>query len=264
MKRCENIAEALEENFLFEVSFLVPYVPIMELLESDVIVNKTQIPDETHNIVVKARFSEADVDRRVKETIEIFQKENLPFSWWVGPFDTPKNLRKVLQNHGLQFSQNDYGMFFDLKPLPQGQTQKLVCKHVKNLEDMKIFDSVHVKSGGNPDFFDCLYRHMPSEAFAEKTPYQFYTGYVEGKPVTTGALVFHGGVAGIYYIMTVPAERRKGYATEMMFFLLREAKKRNFTYSTLLASETGKKVYEKIGFQECCLFQEFSLPRKAL
>ncbi|MFW9875877.1 MAG: GNAT family N-acetyltransferase [Candidatus Thorarchaeota archaeon] len=125
-------------------------------------------------------------------------------------------------------------------------------------------DDVHVKSHGNPDAFDIIFKNIPENIYQGKSPFRMYIGSYNGKIVTTGVLVFHADVAGIYYIVTDPKERRKGYATDMMNYLLNEAKKENYEIAVLQASEMGKEVYKKIGFEECCVFQEFVLKNSSI
>lgn len=68
--------------------------------------------------------------------------------------------------------------------------------------------------------------------------------------VATGLLFKTGNVAGIHQI-GVPSEYRgKGYATQMMRFLIRCADSWKADYAVLQASTAGKPVYQKLGFVE--------------
>lgn len=68
--------------------------------------------------------------------------------------------------------------------------------------------------------------------------------------VGSGILHITDQVAGIHAIGVPPAHRRKGYAEQIMFHLLGRAFERGCTMSTLQASDLGKGLYLKLGYQE--------------
>ncbi len=59
-----------------------------------------------------------------------------------------------------------------------------------------------------------------------------------------------GKTGMILNVLTYPQYRKKGYATQAMNFLIDEAKKQNCSYIELSASDLGKSLYKRIGFQE--------------
>ncbi len=70
----------------------------------------------------------------------------------------------------------------------------------------------------------------------------------DSQPVATGLLFKTHDVVGIHQI-GVPADHRgKGYAIQMMRFLIQCAKKWQADYVVLQASEAGRLVYQKLGF----------------
>jgi GNAT superfamily N-acetyltransferase len=255
----QHIIDSIIKNFLFQIIYFASYVPEMKILNIDNTIKCTNIKDDTFNMVIDTHFTSEKANQKIKETIKVFQDKALPFSWWVGPSDTPSNLKELLISNGFSPKENDYGMYLDLKNFNPKPTNKLIIKQVESTGSLKEFDQVHVQSFGNPKAFDLIFSKIPSSAYAGKAPYRFFTGYVNNKAVTTGALVFNSDVVGVYFIVTLPEERRKGYATEMMNSLLSIAQKEKQPLAILQASADGKKVYEKMGFQECCIFQEFIL-----
>lgn len=54
----------------------------------------------------------------------------------------------------------------------------------------------------------------------------------------------------ILNVLTYPDYRKMGYATNTMNLLIEEAKKQNASYIELSASDLGKSLYKKLGFQE--------------
>jgi ribosomal protein S18 acetylase RimI-like enzyme len=70
-------------------------------------------------------------------------------------------------------------------------------------------------------------------------------------PVGTSVLYFHQpSIAGIHSVGVIPEKRRKGFAEEIMKQLLRMASGSGAQYATLQASDLGKGLYLKLGFQE--------------
>ena len=232
----------------------------MHIIKNDCIIKCTEIQSDTFNLVVDAHFTRENAHEKIDQTVAIFQNKKLPFSWWVGPGDSPDNLKDILCSHGFVYTETEHGMFLNLNNYSPQKTNKLKIIQASNIEELKEFDYVHVHSFGNDSAFDVIFSHLPPSVYCGHSNYRFYTGYVDGRAVVTGALVFHAHVVGIYFIATIPSERRKGYATEMMHHLLSISKNEEHQMAVLLASEAGKPVYNKLGFVECCTFQEFQGP----
>ncbi len=70
----------------------------------------------------------------------------------------------------------------------------------------------------------------------------------DSQPVATGLLFKTGDVAGIHQIGVPAAHQGRGYATQMMRFLIQCAEKWQADYVVLQASEAGRLVYQKLGF----------------
>ena len=78
---------------------------------------------------------------------------------------------------------------------------------------------------------------------------QIFLGYNEdSQPVATGLLFKTADVVGIHQIGVPFDHQGKGYATQMMRFLIQRAEKWQASYVVLQASEAGRPVYQKLGF----------------
>lgn len=75
-----------------------------------------------------------------------------------------------------------------------------------------------------------------------------WVGYENDVPVASSQLVVHGNVAGLYYVATVKAAQRKGYADAITRAAMREGFARGCDLVCLQASPAGRPVYERIGF----------------
>lgn len=99
--------------------------------------------------------------------------------------------------------------------------------------------------------------------YAKHLNHDFFAAFMEdenGNIASTAFLVIFekpanlswptGKTAMFLNVLTYPEHRKKGYATSIMKFLIEEAKKQGVSYIELSASELGKSVYKKLGFQE--------------
>lgn len=78
----------------------------------------------------------------------------------------------------------------------------------------------------------------------------FYLASYQGKPVGTAILFYTQNIAGIHGMGIIPEMRRRGFAGEIMKFLLNRAVETGRDYATLQASDMGKGLYLKLGFKE--------------
>jgi ribosomal protein S18 acetylase RimI-like enzyme len=86
-----------------------------------------------------------------------------------------------------------------------------------------------------------------------------YVAYLDENPVATSMLFLSSGVAGLYLVSTLPDYRRRGIGTIMALTPLHVAKNLGYRVGVLEATETGKPVYQKIGFTELFNFNYYAL-----
>lgn len=256
----DEILKAMEVNMHLQMTYFAKYVPTMEIVfEPDVTVVLSQIPDDTFNYVLSARFTEKNAKERIQHVRSLYDKTNLPFSWWVGESDTPSPLGDILVSQGFTFKEKNVGMYLDLDRFHRSQSPSaLNFKRVESREQLKDFADVIVTVGEMPQIFDLLYSYLPPVIYCGRSPLEMYIGYLGNVPVVTGMLVTHANVAGIYYVMTMPQQRKKGFGSAMMEQLLQRAKAKGYFIATLQASHEGLSLYERLGFKSCCQFLEYA------
>lgn len=255
-----EILQAMEANMHLHMTYFAKYLPTLELVfEPDVTVVRSEIPDDTFNYVLFAKFSENNVRNRAAHVISLYRKRHLPFSWWIGEADTPPELVKALMKEGMTFKEENVGMYLECDSF-QAQTHisSLKFKRVLNLKELQDFCKIIVEIGGTPQAFDLIYSKLPQVLYAERAAFEMHIGYIDQLPVVTGVLVLDANVAGIYYVATIPSQRKKGYGTAMMEHLINRAKTEGYHIAVLQASHEGKALYERLGFKKCCLFKEYA------
>lgn len=83
-----------------------------------------------------------------------------------------------------------------------------------------------------------------------------FVGYADGQPVATSIAGRNGTTVGIYSVATVPEARGHGYGTAATWHLLRDADP-GWEVAVLQASEMGRPVYERMGFELVREFEEY-------
>jgi GNAT superfamily N-acetyltransferase len=261
MNNKEQIIKSMVRCWIFEKTNFFIGIPGQEvILEPDVIIKRSNIKSDTFNCVFYVNFSKETAEKRVRETIKIFKESDTPFTWWTCPCDTPENLPDILVKYGLKAKEKSLGMYLDLNYIKQEKFDNLSGLNIKRVltkEDLFNFDQVHVISGGDKTTYEKLFSKLSLSLYQEGASTELYVGYCAEKPVATGMLVLYAGVAGIFYLVTVPEERKKGYGTLMMRFLLSRAKNLGYSHAVLQASVMGVNLYKRLGFKECCAFQEY-------
>ncbi len=241
-----------------QMTYFAGKIPSMQLLdEPDVTVVRSHIPDDMFNYVLAAHFTPENTSARIDQVIWLFKKQCLPFSWWIGPSDTPVLLAEALLMHGLAFKEKDVGMSLDLGTFTPQAKSPLHFERVGSPKTMQDFGSIIQAVGGHPDAYECIYKHIPMTILDEAAPIEMHIAYLDSKPTVTGMLVLDGAIAGVYYVATLPHQRGKGYGTAMMEHLLKGAKKKGYVLAGLEASHEGLSLYKRLGFKEICTFNEY-------
>lgn len=256
-----EILKAMCSNFESHWSYFAGVVEGIKLLAfKDVKAVLASFPDDTFNCILSADLTPETVETRVEQLIALFKSLKYPVTWWVGPLDSPQSLGRLLTAHGFLLREKYVGMHLRVDQWQVSNTSDLLeIMKIESPDQLGDYFQLISHFEINPEAFDKLFKLLPQACYSGDAKYSFYVGYYAGAPVVSGALFFHADVAGIFYICTAPQERRKGYATMMIRYLLTQAKRRGFDNVVLQASSSGKSVYEALGFRPCCVYEEFVL-----
>jgi len=84
-----------------------------------------------------------------------------------------------------------------------------------------------------------------------------FLGLLDGQPVATSALILSDGVAGVYNVGTVEAQRKRGYGEALTWAAIAAGRAAGCATSILQASPLGRPVYERMGFTTPDYYRQF-------
>lgn len=255
----DKVVQALEANL---VSYFTNFgrTPLGELNESsNLLYFATGIGSLFHNGVFRARLQVEEVEGAIAKVIENFAAKQLPFCWWTSNSTQPAALGKYLEAQGLKYLSEFRGMAINLANLPSRSCPKDI--EIIAVEDRTALESwLRIGAIGFDIPVGLVEKLLPLE---ESLGFQCdrYTRFLalwQKTPVAISALYLDAGVAGIYFVATLPEARGKGFATQVVQTALEDAQKLGYRAAILQASAMGKNVYQRIGFQECCPIEIYS------
>nr|WP_294923297.1 GNAT family N-acetyltransferase [uncultured Flavobacterium sp.] len=131
------------------------------------------------------------------------------------------------------------------------QPNNLSFKRVLNTSDAKTWTNIY------PDAFGYI---ISNEILIQNNEnVQFYLFSFESQPVGTCMLFQTGNNIGIHGVGVIPQMRRKGFAEEIMKFVLNLAIDSNLEYALLQASAMGKDIYTRLGFEDLFVIRNYVL-----
>ena len=212
-----------------------------------------------HNCVVRADLPPERVDAEIAAALALMRERGVPGSWHVGPSMRPPNLGERLRRHGFVGSREP-GMAADLSALSGGVAGPpgLTVEPVRDQAGLSAWAGVLGLGFGEGEreasWVAEMYRRI---GLGDDVPWRHYLGRLDGEAVATASLFFAAGVAGVYFVSTAPAQRRRGIGAALTLAAAREAGRLGFRAAVLGASEMGRGVYERLGFRELCVVEVY-------
>ena len=105
------------------------------------------------------------------------------------------------------------------------------------------------------DMPEWLTRQILNTDFIAQQNVHLHLALVDGVPVSTSMLVNTPEVAGIYWVATGKAVRKKGYGELVTWHAVREALQHGYNSVILQASAMGESIYQRMGFETICRYQ---------
>ena len=244
------LAAAIEAN-LFEYFQYLGRSASVELYDNPNMTGFiTGIPHPFMNGVFRIQLTSGDA---IEEALTHFKSRKVPFMWWMGSAAQSADWGKHLEAHGLVYGEDFSGMAADLLALNEdlASPSGLTIEPVGDKETLEQWVNAALIGFGLPDNSE----NACFDLFAGlgfDMPLRNYVGLMDGKPVAASQLFLAAGVAGIYWVATVPEARRQGIGMALTLAPLREARAMGYRISILHPSKMGLGVYRRLGFEEYC------------
>lgn len=254
---------ALDTNLVTHSSWIARRLPGMEVVDEDglVLVDSGLVCD-TFNFVSRAHLTDANVRAGVDRALRWFRSRGRPFSWWVGPADTPPDLGHILEQEGLEAAESELAMAAPLAGLPRvAVPEGLEVMRALTPGQIGDFAVINAANWSPPDPNVVEFYARATGLLADPAcPLRLYVGYVHGRPVATSEVTLAGGVAGVYNVATLASWRRRGIASAVLRAALADAAAGGVDTAVLQAAPDGVGVYRRLGFVPFGHIQEYKPP----
>lgn len=212
-------------------------------------------PIDYHNAVVRLTTTAEQAAAAIIASRQQMQAQQVPGTWHVGPAMTPANIGALLMQQGFTYAGDEIGMAVDLAALPTAVPTPagFTVRPVQTAQDLQIWVETLGQGFGEglieAEWVGEMYRRIGLD---QADTWRHYVGYVQDQAVATATLFLAAGVAGIYFVMTVPATRRQGIGAAITLAALQAARQAGYSVGVLGSSAAGFPVYQRLGFQEYC------------
>lgn len=210
-------------------------------------------PIDYHNAVVVADLTTEAADAVIADSLQELRNHNVPGSWHVGPSMRPADLGERLLAAGFTYGGSEPGMAVRLDQLvePPSVLGGLRISRVETDDVLRVWAETLARGFGEGEkearWVASVYRRL---GLAD--PWRHYVGWLDGEPVATTTIYLAAGVAGVYFVMTVPEARRRGIGAAITRAALQNARSTGARYGVLGSSPAGRSVYASLGFRQYC------------
>lgn len=206
-------------------------------------------PIDYHNAVVAANLE--DSDAVIAESLVELKNHGVPGNWHVGPSMRPDDLGARLVAAGFTSAGSEPGMAVRIPELiAPSVVPGLEITRVEDDEALAVWEAALGRGFGEGErearWVASVYRKL-----GYGDPWRHYLGRIDGAAVATTTVFLGAGVAGVYFVMTVPEARRRGIGAAITYAALRDAGP-VAEYGVLGSSPAGRSVYTSLGFRELC------------
>lgn len=205
------------------------------------------------NRVVGAHFDEDEADERIGQVLAEFATRGAPAAWFLGPSSRPLDLPDRLLRHGLKHRGDWTGMAADLGTIALYEPAGVEVEEVRRPEGLcrwarAITQGFEMPAADAADFERVVAGLRDDPGCVRR----YYLAGRDGAPLAGSLLFAQDGIAGLYYVGTIPGARRQGLASAVTLRALGEARDLGCRVATLHAAPAGSQVYSRFGFRPYC------------
>ena len=186
-------------------------------------------------------------EKSVQDFIREMHALNIHFIWWITEKDTPSDLQAILTLQKPFKSSRSTGMFLQKNKFCRPRETPLQIRRVENAQHLSDWLDVNMRAwsiapAGKAPLFTVF------SDLLKDSRQRFFVAYENNTPVATSILHLEDSIGGIYWVAADPDFRNRGYASAVTARAAEEAFDSEASLVTLQASDMGKPVYEKLGF----------------
>ncbi len=253
--------DAADENLATHMSWVQARLPGAHVeVGPELVLSDSGLPCDSFNFVCRARLPPARVAAAVRHVREHFGGVRRPFSWWVGPADTPPALGDALLEAGFAAAESEVAMAAALDRLAAVELEPDGLRIVRATTPAQVADFARINAANwsPPDPWVLRFYELATPLLLRPdAPLRLYVGYLDGIAVATAELTVADGAVGLYNISTLESHRRRGYGTALTVRPLVDARAEGHRLAVLQASREGQGVYAKVGFGEVGRYTEY-------
>lgn len=251
----KNIQDLVDYNYIVSMGLLTSSAITGEFVNTfKYSFWNTGAPMSQFNVFfIKEKTSKPE--KLLQKAEEYFGGRGLPFrvSFREG---LEKDFLPSLEDKGYKEVQPSTVMTLMSLPETNPYDKDLTIRRVEDAKGLADFQKVAEQSYG---LGDGVGPFVITEAVLNLPDVELFVGYSEDQPASTSMLFKTGTAAGVYWVATLEAFRNRGFGRAITAQPLAAGKKRGCTFACLQASEMGKPVYEKMGFDHPYNYRCFAL-----
>jgi GNAT superfamily N-acetyltransferase len=213
----------------------------------------TNMPDHFMNLVVCTELPSEGIDTLIENALAHFKLLAINrLSWLIQEGVPTDEIKKQLEAHGLTFRESfATEMAADLRNLSEKPAvpNGLQITTVENEEMLRKWIHVASIGFGIPHDVENIWYEFFADAACDR-PFRTYLAFLNDEPVGTSQLFTSAGVAGIYNVTCLPEARGQGIGAAITLAPLLDARKMGYRVGILQASSMGRKVYQRLGFED--------------
>lgn len=197
---------------------------------------------------------EVPTEDELREAVEWLSSRGAPF-WVSTPAENADEIAAIAPAVGLaDTAESIPGMWISLDDVSQLLPNELHIVRATEPEHLDAF-AVAISGGFGPPP-ELARTITPDSVLNDDDHNQHLVGYVDEEPVACAELVATGDIAGVYSVAVPEQHRRRGYGEAVTAAVLRAGRDLGCTTGCLQASDMGKPIYERMGFDT---FTEYRL-----
>ena len=215
------------------------------------------------NFLMRARFGDAEADAGIAEIIEWHQRQDIGFSWTVGPWDRPLDLAERLVAKGLMRAGDQalmarVGLDAQEIPLnPEIEVRRIGPEDTDLMDAALEITAIAFKwtplmvENERPDWY-----HANRDSEMRKRQLAF-VALLDGKPVAEAILNLRSGVAYLGGAATLPEVRSRRIYSTMLRHRLLAAHEMGYNLAVLHAEPMSRRVVSRYGFRTFAMFDVY-------